>query len=111
MPIQPFTINIPQTDLDNLRDRLARTRWPDELPSVGWSYGVALGYLKELAEYWRTAYDWRAWEARLNQFPQFTTEIVGVGSCGCQRKIPPRQSVTPYLRRIIAHMSSSTDAR
>src|SRR5215217_2587717 len=77
MQIQPFTINIPQADLDDLRDRLARTRWPDELPGVGWSYGVPLGYLKELAEYWRTSYDWRTWEAKLNQFPQFTTEIDG----------------------------------
>ena len=77
MSIQPFTINIPQADLDDLRDRLARTRWPDELPGVGWSYGVALGYLKELAEYWRTSYDWRAQEARLNELPQFTSEIDG----------------------------------
>jgi len=77
MSIQPFTINIPQANLDDLRDRLARTRWPDELPGVGWSYGVSLAYLKELAEYWRTAYDWRTWEAKLNQFPQFTTEIGG----------------------------------
>ncbi|MEO7910452.1 MAG: epoxide hydrolase family protein, partial [Roseiflexaceae bacterium] len=77
MHIQPFTINIPQADLDDLRDRLARTRWPDELPGVGWSYGVSLGYLKELAEYWRTSYDWRTWEARLNELPQFTTAIDG----------------------------------
>ncbi len=54
MTIQPFTINIPQADLDDLRQRLARTRWPDELPGVGWSRGVPLGYLKGLAEYWRT---------------------------------------------------------
>jgi epoxide hydrolase len=77
MSIQPFTINIPQADLDDLRNRLAGTRWPDELPGVGWSYGVALNYLKELAEYWRTSYDWRTWEAKLNQLPQFTTEIDG----------------------------------
>jgi pimeloyl-ACP methyl ester carboxylesterase len=77
MSIQPFSISIPQADLDDLRDRLARTRWPDELPGVGWSYGVALGYLKELAEYWRTGYDWHKWQARLNQFPQFTTAIDG----------------------------------
>jgi pimeloyl-ACP methyl ester carboxylesterase len=77
MSIRPFTIAIPQADLDDLRDRLARTRWPDELPGVGWSRGVPLGYLKELAEYWRTRYDWRAWEARLNAYPQFTTEIDG----------------------------------
>ena len=77
MTIQPFTINIPQADLDDLRDRLTRSRWPEELPGVGWSRGVPLGYLKDLAEYWRTSYDWRAHEAQLNQFPQFTTEIDG----------------------------------
>ena len=77
MAIQPFTIDIPQADLDDLRDRLTRSRWPEELPGVGWSRGVPLGYLKDLAEYWRTSYDWRAHEAQLNQFPQFTTEIDG----------------------------------
>ena len=77
MEVQPFTIHIPQADLDDLRDRLARTRWPDELPGVEGSYGVPLGYVKELAEYWRTGYDWRKWEAKLNQYPQFTTTIDG----------------------------------
>jgi microsomal epoxide hydrolase len=75
--IRPFRIDIPQADLDDLRDRLARTRWPDELPGVGWAYGVPAGYLKELAEYWRTSYDWRRHEARLNELPQFTTTIDG----------------------------------
>ena len=77
MSIHPFTINIPQADLDDLRDRLAHTRWPDELPGVGWSRGVPLDYLKGLAEYWRNGYDWRAQEAKLNALPQFTTEIDG----------------------------------
>ncbi|KZM74865.1 epoxide hydrolase family protein [Nocardia terpenica] len=75
--IRPFRVDIAQADLEDLRDRLARTRWPDELPGVGWDYGVPRGYLRELAEYWRTAYDWRVHEARLNTFPQFTTEIDG----------------------------------
>src|SRR3712207_4596357 len=75
--IRPFRIEVPQTDLDDLRNRLARTRWPDELPGVGWSRGVPLGYLEELAEYWRTTYDWRRWEAKLNGFPQFTTTVDG----------------------------------
>jgi len=70
-------VEIPQADLDDLHDRLARTRWPDELPGVGWSRGVPLGYLQELAGYWRDGYDWRGQEARLNQLPQFTTEIDG----------------------------------
>jgi epoxide hydrolase len=75
--IRPFRIEVPQADLDDLRDRLDRTRWPDELPGVGWSYGVPLDRLKELAGYWRTTYDWRGYEARLNDFPQFTTTIDG----------------------------------
>ncbi|WP_437595509.1 epoxide hydrolase family protein [Sorangium sp. So ce590] len=75
--IRPFRIDTPQAALDDLRDRLARVRWPDELPSVGWSYGVPLGYLKELAGYWRTTYDWRRHEARLNEHPQLTTTIDG----------------------------------
>jgi epoxide hydrolase len=75
--IRPFRVEVPQADLDDLRDRLARTRWPDELSGVGWSYGVPLAYLKELAEYWLTSYDWRKQEAVLNEFPQFTTTIDG----------------------------------
>jgi epoxide hydrolase len=75
--IKPFTIAIPQADLDDLHDRLARTRWPDELPGVGWSRGVPVDYLKGLADYWANGYDWRKAEARLNQLPQFTTEIDG----------------------------------
>jgi pimeloyl-ACP methyl ester carboxylesterase len=75
--IRPFRIEIPQTDLDDLRDRLARTRWPDELPGVGWTRGVPLGYLQDLARYWGSGYDWREQEARLNEFPQFTTMIDG----------------------------------
>ncbi len=75
--VTPFRIEIPQCDLDDLRDRLAATRWPTDLAGVGWARGVPLAYLRELAEYWRTAYDWRKHEARLNEIPQFTTEIDG----------------------------------
>jgi epoxide hydrolase len=75
--IRPFRIDIPQADLDDLRDRLHRTRWPDELPGVGWAYGVPLGYLKELAAYWGDGYNWREQEALLNEHPQFTTTIDG----------------------------------
>jgi pimeloyl-ACP methyl ester carboxylesterase len=73
--IRPFRIDIAEADLDELRRRLASTRWPDQLPGVGWDYGIPLEYVKELAEYWRTAYDWRAHEKQLNEFPQFTTTI------------------------------------
>jgi pimeloyl-ACP methyl ester carboxylesterase len=74
---KPFRIDVPQDDLDDLFGRLARTRWPDELPGVGWSYGVSKRYLVELVEHWRVGYDWRKHQARLNQVPQFTTEIDG----------------------------------
>src|SRR5215472_2883627 len=73
----PFRVEIPQADLDDLYRRLDSTRWPGELPGAGWGRGVPLRYLKELAEYWRTGCDWRAAEARLNQFPQFTGVIGG----------------------------------
>ncbi|MFG1966265.1 epoxide hydrolase family protein [Nonomuraea sp. NPDC049028] len=75
--ISPFRIDIPQSALDDLHDRLARTLWPDELPGVGWSYGIPVSYVRRLAEYWRTGYDWREHEAALNEYPQFTTEIDG----------------------------------
>lgn len=61
--VRPFRIDIPQEELDDLQDRLARTRWPDEVAGIGWSRGVPLGCLKELAEHWRAAYDWRKQEA------------------------------------------------
>jgi pimeloyl-ACP methyl ester carboxylesterase len=75
--VSSFRIEIPETELEDLRGRLARTQWPDELPGVGWSYGVPLEYVRQLVEYWRNGYDWRAWEARLNRYPQFTTTIDG----------------------------------
>ncbi|MFG1949353.1 epoxide hydrolase family protein [Nonomuraea sp. NPDC048826] len=77
MSIEPFTIAIPRSAVDDLADRLAKTRWPDEIPGVGWSRGVPLEFLRELAEHWGSGYDWRAAEARLNALPQFTTEIDG----------------------------------
>ncbi len=75
--ISPFRIEIAQHELDELRERLRRTRWADELAGTGWDYGVPLEYLKPLVDYWQHRYDWRRWEARLNSFPQFRTEIDG----------------------------------
>jgi pimeloyl-ACP methyl ester carboxylesterase len=75
--MRPFRIDIPQADLDDLHRRLADTRWPADLPGTGWERGAPLAYVQELAEYWRTGFDWRAAEARLNSFPQFVTEIDG----------------------------------
>jgi epoxide hydrolase len=75
--IRSFRIEVPQADLGDLRERLARTRWPDELPGVGWSRGVPLDYLKDLVDYWANGFDWRGQEARLNELPQFVTTIDG----------------------------------
>ena len=75
--IRPFRIDVSDADLEDLRDRLARTRWPDELPGVGWSYGVSRDFVNEMTEHWRTSFDWRKQEAVLNEFPQFTTTIDG----------------------------------
>jgi pimeloyl-ACP methyl ester carboxylesterase len=77
MNLQPFSVNIAQAALDDLQNRLAHTRWPDELPGAGWRYGVPLNYVRRLADYWRNGYDWRKWEAKINAYPQFTTEIDG----------------------------------
>ncbi|GAB4586154.1 epoxide hydrolase family protein [Nocardia sp. IFM 10818] len=75
--IRPFRLDIPQSEIDYLHERLAHARWAGTLPGIGWERGVPLDHLRELAEYWRTGFDWRAQEAALNAFPQFTTEIDG----------------------------------
>jgi epoxide hydrolase len=75
--IRPFRIDIPQADLDDLHERLARTRWPRDLSETSWDRGVPATYLRKLAEYWRDSFDWRAEEARLNELPQFITTIDG----------------------------------
>jgi epoxide hydrolase len=75
--IREFRIDIPEADLEDLHRRLAGARWPEQVPGAGPERGVPVQELRELAEYWRTDFDWRAQEARLNRHPQFTTEIDG----------------------------------
>ncbi|MEJ2852197.1 MULTISPECIES: epoxide hydrolase family protein [unclassified Saccharothrix] len=75
--VREFRIDVPQADLDDLHDRLDRTRWAPQLPG-GWARGVESGWLRELVAYWRDGFDWRAQEARLNGFPQFVTEVDGL---------------------------------
>jgi pimeloyl-ACP methyl ester carboxylesterase len=75
--IKPFTIDIPQSTLDDLAAKLASTRLPAPLPGDDWNTGVPVSWLSSLVEYWRTSYDWRAAEKELNSYPQFTTEIEG----------------------------------
>ena len=77
--VRPFRIDIEQADLDDLRDRLARTRFPEAETVDDWSQGIPLAYVRELCDYWRDGYDWRATEARLNAIPQFKTDIDGIG--------------------------------
>ena len=72
---RPFAVRVPEDVLVDLRERLRRVRWPDEVPGDGWSYGTDLGYMKELVAYWRDRYDWRAHETQLNGFRQFMVPI------------------------------------
>jgi pimeloyl-ACP methyl ester carboxylesterase len=76
--VQPFTIDTPDAVLADLRERLARTRLPDEADGAGWMLGTELSYLRSLLDYWLHEFDWRGVEARLNAFPQYTTEIDGL---------------------------------
>ncbi|MCA2214692.1 epoxide hydrolase family protein [Jidongwangia harbinensis] len=76
--MRDFRIAVPEPELADLHARLDRTRWPEQLPGDGWQRGVPVDWLRELAGYWRTGYDWRAQEQRLNGFPQFRTEIDGI---------------------------------
>ncbi len=78
MPSRPFRIDVPDSVLDDLRERLARTRWPDAIPGTGWDYGADVAYVRELCDYWRDRYDWRHHEAALNAWPQFLCEVDGV---------------------------------
>jgi len=64
---QPFTLTVPEAAIVDLRERLGRTRFPDQAPGEPWAYGTDVGYLRQLVEYWRTKFDWRAEEARLKR--------------------------------------------
>jgi pimeloyl-ACP methyl ester carboxylesterase len=77
--IAPMTIDIPQDVLDDLQDRLRRTRWPVEVPEGGWTRGVDLRYMKELVEYWLDEYDWREQEAKLNELSHYKADVDGLG--------------------------------
>jgi len=76
--VRPFQIQVDDTVLKDLRERLDRARFPDQIEGSGWDYGTNLGYMKELVDYWLTKFDWRAQERRLNQLPQFKTRIDGL---------------------------------
>ncbi len=76
--LRPFELKIPDSAIQDLRERLARTRFPDQAPGDPWAYGTDLAWMRELVEYWQTKFNWRAQEARLNAFPQFKVELGGV---------------------------------
>jgi pimeloyl-ACP methyl ester carboxylesterase len=78
MAPRPFTIDVPDAVLQDLHERLGRARWPEPVAGAGWDYGVDIAYMRELCAYWRDGYDWRAWEARLNEIPGFLCEVDGV---------------------------------
>ena len=73
-----FRLEVPDSALADLRERLKRARWPDEPPLEPWSTGTSLAYLKSLAAYWQEGFDWRAWEAKLNAFPQYKARVAGI---------------------------------
>ena len=75
--IKSFKVHIPNAVLADLRRRLSETKWPDQLPATTWEYGADISRVRELADYWQKDYDWRAQEAQINRFDQFTTEIDG----------------------------------
>jgi hypothetical protein len=76
---KPFEINIKQSILDDLKKRIANTRWTDEIENSKWEYGTNETYLKELCNYWQHAYDWKKQEEHLNSFAQFKTTVDGIG--------------------------------
>lgn len=78
MPPRPFSIDVTNTDIDDLRARLRRTRWPTQLEDAGWDYGADYGYIRELCDYWRDGYDWRLHEGHLNRYPGYLAEVDGV---------------------------------
>ncbi len=75
---KPFRVALPESLLADLRERLDRTRWPDEGPGSGWTHGTSLSYAREFAAYWKDGYDWRAQGARLNAFEQYTVSLTGI---------------------------------
>jgi len=77
--VERFTVEVPQAALDDLAERLARTRWSGELDGSGWEDGTSLAFMRELVEWWRTRFDWRAQEAAINRFPQFRITADGIG--------------------------------
>ena len=83
MDVRPFEVRVTEEVLDDLRERLARTRWPDEVAGAGWEYGTSLAYMQELVEYWEGSFDWREQEQRLNRSPTSAPSSTASASISC----------------------------
>lgn len=94
--ISPFRVAIAETELQDLRRRVSQTRWPEHETCDDWSQGTPLAYTRELADYWCNDYDWRRFEQRLNQWPQFTTGIEGIDIHFIHRR-SPRADALPII--------------
>src|SRR5579864_9199530 len=94
--VEDFEVQVADTAVADLRERLARTRWPDQLPDAGWDYGTERSYLQELCEYWRREFDWSAFQDRCNAFPQFLTTIDGQ-QIHCLHVRSPEPNARPLL--------------
>ncbi|MDN5749174.1 MAG: epoxide hydrolase [Pseudonocardia sp.] len=99
--MREFRIDVPESDLDDLRERLARTRWPEPSTVDGWTQGVPLDYARELCEHWAARYDWRRCEAELNALPQFRTGLDGGGDDSCEIHFIHARSPHPYAMPLI----------
>ena len=91
--VTPFVLDVPEAQLDDLRDRLARTRWPERETVADWSQGIPLAYVRELCSYWAGGYDWRRCERRLNDVGQWRTEIDGLGIHFLHARSPHRDAL------------------
>src|SRR5260221_274839 len=95
--VTPFKVHVPQAALDDLKRRLASTRWPAREPVGDWSQGVPLQKAQALVAYWRSKYDWRRFEARINAFPQYRTQIDGLGIHLIHMRSPHRNALPIIL--------------
>ena len=120
LSFEPFRVDVPGEVLDDLRDRLRRTRFPNQVDGAGWDQGTDLSYLQELVAYWADEFDWRAAEARINAFPQVTTTVDGqrihlvvVGAIGEASQLfqKGRVPLRPRQRHIPASICAATSRR
>lgn len=100
---EPFKIQVSDADVDDLRTRLQRTRWPDQIAGTGWDYGMDTATLRELVQYWSSDYDWRARETYLNTFPQFTVEVDGLLLHFVHVKAKPAENGVQPIPLLVLH--------